>query len=69
MEMARPRRDQLGLQDVVVILRLAVHGPGQAVLAMFLAEVELPGAVQDDQEVAEQRPSSSAFMRISRWTI
>ena len=47
-------RDQLGLQDVVVVLGLAVDGLGQAVLAVPLAEVELPGAVQDHQEVAEQ---------------
>ncbi len=47
-------RHQLGLQDVVVILRLAVHDLGQAVLAVLLTEVQLPGAVQDHQEVAEQ---------------
>ncbi len=42
---------------MVVVLYLAVDGLGQAVLAVLLTEVELPGAVQNHQEVAEQSPA------------
>jgi hypothetical protein len=46
--------DQLGLQDGMEVLRLVLHGPGEAVFTMPLAEVQLPGAVHDHQEVPQQ---------------
>ena len=47
-------RDQLGLQDVVVVVGRALDGLFQAMRAVAFSELQLPRAVQDDQEVSHQ---------------
>jgi hypothetical protein len=51
------RRDQFGLQDVVVVLGLPAHGPLQAMGAMSAAKEQLPRAVEGHQEVCQQTPT------------
>jgi len=54
-------RDQLGLQDVVVVERLLAALLLQAVGAMPLAEVQLPGGVEDHQEAAQESAMIHGF--------